>query len=114
MNSLTKITIAGLVALGISGAGLAVAQTATESSATATIGFDEVSAIALEAQPGTVMEIEREHEDGKHLFEVEIATDDGEVEVMIDAITGEVLSVEPEDDGWGFWRKDGGDEKTKG
>ena len=103
MNTLTKITTAGLVALGMSGAGIAVAQTAADTNPETTITINEALAIAQEAQAGTVEEIERDREAGVVVYEVEIATADGEVEVIIDAATGEVLSVEQEDDDWGFF-----------
>ncbi|MEM8915450.1 MAG: PepSY domain-containing protein [Pseudomonadota bacterium] len=112
MNTLTKITTASLVALGIAGAGVAVAQTATETDPAATITMNEALAIAQEAQAGTVEEIERDREDGAVVYEVDIATADGDVEVIIDAATGEVLSVEQEDDNWGFFG--GKDNKSKG
>lgn len=118
MNTLTKYATAGLVALGLSTTGLAVAQTTSESSGdtavTTSISFEEALAIAREAQPGSVEEIERDREDGVTVFEVEIETAEGEVEVMIDATTGEVLSVETEDDDWGFWRDKGDGKKHHG
>jgi uncharacterized iron-regulated membrane protein len=118
MNTLTKHATAGLVALGLSGTGLAFAQTASESpsetAATTSISFEEALAIAREAQPGSVEEIERDREDGVTVFEVEIETADGEVEVMIDATTGEVLEIEAEDDEWGFWPGHGDGEKQHG
>lgn len=114
MNTITKIATAGLVALGITGAGVAVAQTATDSNSEPTITIEEALAIAQEAQAGTVEEIERDREDGVAVFEVEIATADGEYEVIIDAATGEVLAVDKDDDDWSlFGGKDrGGKDKS--
>ncbi len=51
--------------------------------------------IALERVPGRVEEVERDHERGKPVFEVDILGDDGvEYEVTIDANDGSVISVQ--------------------
>lgn len=106
MNNFTKIAAAGFVALGVSGVGFAVAQTAEKPAAVEVIGFDQAAAIALEAQPGMVKEIERERDDGVEVFEVEVKSDEGEFEILINAATGEILSVE-EEDRWHFWNNKG-------
>jgi uncharacterized membrane protein YkoI len=54
--------------------------------------------IALQAQPGTLHEIESETEQGKAVFEVEIITAEGEVELILDAQSGEVLARKMEDE----------------
>ncbi|VDS09883.1 Peptidase propeptide and YPEB domain protein [Paracoccus haematequi] len=49
--------------------------------------------------PGTVVEVELEHEDGIRVYEVELITPDGLlIEVDIDAATGEILKIEEEYD----------------
>ena len=95
-----KILAATLIATGLTGTSLAVAaQTgAGETPLQSDLSISQVSEIALGAQAGTIEEIELEREDGKAVFEVEIKTDTGEVEVMIDAATGDVLSMEQDDD----------------
>ncbi|WP_295042044.1 PepSY domain-containing protein [uncultured Paracoccus sp.] len=54
----------------------------------------------LEAeQPGTVVEVELEYEDGIRVYEVELITPDGRlIEVDMDAATGEILEIEEEYD----------------
>lgn len=113
-----KILAATLIATGLTGTSLAVAaQTDTnEAPLTSDLSISQVSEIALGAQAGTIEEIELENEDGKAVFEVEIKTDTGEVEVMIDAATGDVLSMEQDDDGDDDEDGDDGedDDKQKG
>ncbi|WP_026583904.1 PepSY domain-containing protein [Bacillus sp. J33] len=46
---------------------------------------------------GTVKEIEREEDDGKVIYEIELNTNKGEADVNIEASTGKVLSVEYDD-----------------
>jgi hypothetical protein len=54
---------------------------------------------AVAAVPGTVLEVEREREDGKVIYEVEIRQDDGRlIEVVVGASTGVVLETEVEDE----------------
>jgi len=95
-----KIIAATLIATGLAGTSLAVAaqNTAPEAPLQSDLSISQVSEIALGAQAGTIEEIELEREGGKAVFEVEIKTDTGEVEVMIDAATGDVLSMEQDDD----------------
>lgn len=50
------------------------------------------------AGDGTVIEAEFETEDGRAVYEVEVAGNDTLLEVTVDAATGDVLSVETEDD----------------
>lgn len=105
MKTNTKIVLASVVALGLTGASLAYATQKQKIETDLTL--DQVSEIALAAQPGTIEEIELEMEDGIAVFEVEIETPTGEVEVLIDATNGEVLSVENEES------DDDDDENTK-
>jgi len=55
--------------------------------------------IALGRVPGKVLETEREKENGKMVYEIEIQADAGGVkEVTVDASNGDVLEIENEDD----------------
>ncbi len=54
--------------------------------------------LALQAQPGTLHEVEKEIEQGKAVFEVEITTAEGEFELILDAKSGEVLAKKLDDD----------------
>lgn len=50
-------------------------------------------------QPGAVIEVEIEIEDGLRIYEIELISPDGRIlEVDIDAGTGEILSLEEDDD----------------
>lgn len=95
-----KIFAATLIAAGLTGTSLAAAaQTDTsETPLQSDLSISQVSEIALGAQAGTIEEIELENENGKAVFEVEIKTDTGEVEVLIDAATGDVLAMEQDDE----------------
>ncbi|MDG4832090.1 PepSY domain-containing protein [Solwaraspora sp. WMMD1047] len=64
---------------------------------TAGIGHDRAVEIALaEAGGGRVDEIERETEHGRQVWSVEIVNGDTEVEVDVDAETGEIVKAERE------------------
>ena len=53
--------------------------------------------IALKAHPGKVTSSEREMQNGRAVYEIEIAAADGkELEVKVDAGTGDILGVETE------------------
>lgn len=87
--------VAGLLA-SVGAAGVVAAQATGEAP-----GLTEAQAveIALAEVPGDVQETELEREDGMQVYEVEILTADGvEMEIEIDANTGEILEVEAEDD----------------
>lgn len=64
----------------------------------ATITADQASQSANAAVPGTVCEVELDEEDGSVVYSVEILTDTGVVEVVVDAGNGNVLAQEVEDD----------------
>ena len=64
----------------------------------ATLSMEKAIATAKAKFPGKVLEAEFEHEDGKAVYEIEIAGNTGEVmELKVDAQSGEVLSSERED-----------------
>ena len=58
----------------------------------------EAKALALQVIPGTVTGFEAEREDGRLVYEVEIAAQGDRVEVEIDAETREILEIEWGDD----------------
>lgn len=88
-SALTGLVLAGGIA------GFASAQTAAE---TTGLTEEQVIAIALEAVPGEVTEVERDDHRGAQIFEVEVMGADGvEKEIKIAAETGEVLKIETED-----------------
>ncbi|MHA2232902.1 MAG: PepSY domain-containing protein [Candidatus Hodarchaeales archaeon] len=67
------------------------------------ISSDEAKRIAEEHTGGTAISVELEREDdglfsGKLIYEVVVQTANGYLEVEIDANTGEVIEVEPDDD----------------
>lgn len=62
------------------------------------ISVEEAKKIALSEVPGSIDDVDKEESDGSFVYEVEIETNEGDVEVVIQAFTGEVLSVTFEDD----------------
>jgi len=82
--------------------GLALSSEGTqekgEGLSTATLSMEEAIAAARTKFPGQVLEAEFEHEDGKAVYEIEIASATGVVrEIMVDAQSGELLSSDMED-----------------
>ena len=63
----------------------------------ATITADDASAAALVSQPGTVVKVELENENGNVVYGVEVGTGSGNVDVKVDAGNGTVLSSEADD-----------------
>lgn len=92
---ITAATLSTLIA-----AGGIVGSVSAQTAATATgLTEAEVIEIALTEVPGEVVEVEFETENGDDIYEIEILTADGEeIEVEIDANTGEVLEIEEERD----------------
>lgn len=62
------------------------------------ITADEAIAIAMKTAQGTVTELELDDDDGRVHYEIEIEDGVYEYEFEIDAITGEVLDFEKEQD----------------
>jgi len=56
--------------------------------------------IALQQVPGQVMKVELDYENGILVYEVDIRTPSGVYEVHVNAITGQILKVEMENN-WG-------------
>lgn len=65
----------------------------------AAISMEAALAIALTEVPGSVIEAELEDEDGKVVWEIEVATAAGtEMELLVDANSGEIISSQPDED----------------
>jgi uncharacterized membrane protein YkoI len=87
--------VAGLLAI----AGTAGFATMQANAETPTLTQAQAVEIALAKVPGEVQETELEREDGVQVYEIEILTADGvEMEVEINADSGEILEIEAEDD----------------
>lgn len=98
---MNKNIIAGTALTGLVLAGAIAGTVSAQSTAAATgLTEEQVIEIALAQVPGEVIEVELETEDGQQIFEVEILGLDGvEMEVEIDANTGDVLEVEADGEG---------------
>ena len=64
-----------------------------------TITMEKASQIALAAYNGFIKEIEFDKEGNHAFFEVEMKTNDGKVELIIDAVTGDILSAKDKKQG---------------
>jgi len=64
----------------------------------AKIKIGKAERIAQKKVPGKTQEIELELENGQLIYSVEIETTDGTKEVSIDAISGEIIKIENDDD----------------
>lgn len=75
---------------------VAPGSTAAEAMASARVSLEQAEKIALQEVPGgRVLSIERDHEWGRPVFEVEMADADGwELELTIDATDGHILRRE--------------------
>lgn len=98
-------TISMLSALALSGSLAANLVNARESEkyeaaapSQARITLEQAVQRALQAHPGQALEAEIEHEHGRTLYVVEVATQDKILEVGVDPMTGQVVGVEAEDD----------------
>lgn len=79
---LVASTIAATSALAL-GAGKQLADELT---------LERAAQLALQAQPGQLLAVEREYERGRAVFEVEIETAQGQVELMLDAHTAQFVA----------------------
>lgn len=61
------------------------------------ISAEKAMQIAVEKVGGKVIEIELDEDDNRHEYEIELKTNDGEVEMTIDAVTGKILEIEKDD-----------------
>ncbi|MDA3129984.1 PepSY domain-containing protein [Aliibacillus thermotolerans] len=76
----------GLVAIGI--------QQFQATAGDASISKEEAKQIATEQYPGTVTEVERERENGKEVYEMEITGDEYKYELKLDANTGKIVKLD--------------------
>jgi hypothetical protein len=58
---------------------------------------EEAMAIAAEAAGGTATSVDQETENGELLYEVQVRTPDGDMEVEVFASNGSVAEIEPAD-----------------
>ncbi|WP_082631322.1 PepSY domain-containing protein [Gracilibacillus massiliensis] len=58
---------------------------------------EEAKSIALSEYEGTITEFELDEDDGQKYYEVEIRTPKAEVEIEINAYTGEIISISKDD-----------------
>lgn len=94
-----KLITGGIVASLLAAAGAAGMLTTQANAETPAVSEAQAIEIALAEVQGEVQETELDREDGMQVYEIEILTADGvEMEVEINAATGEVLVVEAEDD----------------
>ena len=61
------------------------------------LSTDEVEKIALQEVAGVVEEIELERESGKAVYEVDIEKDDIDYDLHIDAYSGEIYTIDRDD-----------------
>lgn len=96
-----KKTIAAGALAGLIFAGGVVGSVSAQSAADATgLSEAQIIEIALAEVPGEVQETELEREDGVQVYEVEIMSAEGqEMEVKINANSGEVLDVAADGEG---------------
>ncbi|WP_059102851.1 PepSY domain-containing protein [Shouchella shacheensis] len=69
-----------------------------DSSPATQLSPDEATEIALSTFNGIVTDIDLDEEDGVLLYEVDIETDSEEAEILVNAFTGEVISIAVEAD----------------
>ncbi len=61
------------------------------------ITIGQAIVIAEQHAGGEAVEAELDREDGRLVYDVDVETADGDVEVIIDPVTGDVLSMGPDD-----------------
>lgn len=94
-----KLITGGIVASLLAATGAAGILTTQANAETPALTEAQAVEIALAEVQGDVQETELDREDGMQVYEIEILTADGvEMEVEINADTGEVLEVDAEDD----------------
>lgn len=73
-------------------------NSSSQSTSSSNLSVDQAAKIALNKVNGTITEVEKEREHGRLEYKFEIQSNRGEVDVRVDAETGEVTSVEFDDD----------------
>ena len=103
-----KMVIGALSAVMVLGGAFAVGASnnddgskveAKANNAKTILGYDEVKQIALQEVNGVIEEIELEREANTALYEVDIEKDHIDYDLHIDAYSGEIYSVDRDDDG---------------
>ncbi|WP_068673490.1 PepSY domain-containing protein [Oceanobacillus sp. Castelsardo] len=61
------------------------------------ISIEEAKKIAVEKVGGKVFKIELDEDDNRYEYEIELKTNNGEVDMTIDAVTGKILEQELDD-----------------
>ncbi|UOQ94295.1 PepSY domain-containing protein [Halobacillus shinanisalinarum] len=99
-----KLLIGGIVGVVVLGGAIGAAaatgpNTNDSSNQTASLTEDKVTKIVTDKVDGTVEKIEKETDDGRLIFEVDVKDKNGvKTDVGVDAKTGEVLEVDQNDD----------------
>ncbi|WP_410768922.1 PepSY domain-containing protein [Fontibacillus sp. BL9] len=89
----------------------ATSKTAIQQAGKSYITIEQAKAAALKAEAGRVSDVELERKSGKVYYEVEIDQTNGEVDVLVDAVTGKILGVkdkEKDDDDHDFFTESNG------
>lgn len=102
MKTFNKLTLAGLVSLGMVSAAFAdtddLLEMQQKAEAFELISVDEAKSVATQTKPGFVDDIDLDGTGMGYQYEVEVADKDGmEWDIYIDAKTGEVLNVKRDD-----------------
>lgn len=102
MKTFNKLTLAGLVSLGMVSAAFAdtddLLEMQQKAEAFELISVDEAKNVATQTKPGFVDDIDLDGTGMGYQYEVEVADKDGmEWDIYIDAKTGEVLNVKRDD-----------------
>lgn len=102
MKTFKKLTLAGLVSLGMVSAAFAdtddLLEMQQKAEAFELITVDEAKNVATQTKPGFVDDIDLDGTGMGYQYEVEVADKDGmEWDIYIDAKTGEVLNVKRDD-----------------
>lgn len=61
------------------------------------ISYNEAKSIALSQYDGEIIELELDEDDGMKYYEIELETAKEEIEMEIDAYTGEIISISKDD-----------------
>ncbi len=94
---MTAVSLIGLHTIAVEARDVATpyAQLSQASSTRITIG--QAISIAEKEANGEAVEAELEKEDGRMVYDIDVLTPSGKMEVFIDPETGRVLSVHPDD-----------------
>lgn len=89
---------AAVLALGLAASpALASDDEDGRAAAQADVSLNEAAAIAEGEVPGKTVEAELDDEDGRLVYEIEVAAEDGVTEIHVDAHDGSIVGREPEE-----------------